>query len=96
METWDVSGTDSVSPRETKTARITRQSRDEQSITMRTSVALWCKGRELRSIQVTEFYAVVDAADYMPVPLVSMYSHQFVTPYASIPLQVQVQVPTGN
>jgi hypothetical protein len=53
---------------ETETARIPRQSRDEQSIAMRTSVALWCKGSGLRSVGATQFYAVVDAADNMPVP----------------------------
>jgi hypothetical protein len=84
-----------LTARKTETARITRQSRDEQSFAMRMSVVLWCKGSELRPVQRTQFYAVVDAADNMPV----RWCHCTNTKRYSlrtIPFQVQVQVATGN
>jgi hypothetical protein len=49
------------------------QSRDEQSIAMRTSHVLRCNGSELRSVGPKQFYVAVDAAGNIPANLASVY-----------------------
>jgi hypothetical protein len=84
-----------LTARKAETARITRQRPDELSIAMRTSVVLWCKGSELRSVRLTRFTPSVTRLITCRSLGVSVLTPDFYS-LRTIPLQVPVQVATGN